>query len=119
MLNMEHMEIVVFSFVAATSGACFTSIGCRRARVQHRRPGWHLALLCLLVTVLLTILYVGRADLFHPDRWDDYKGGFWPPVVFASASAAGVALLSSLVAVYYFRAKFRNEKPEAQQSACT
>ncbi len=62
--HMERMEIVVFSFVAAISGACFTSIGCRRARVQHRRPGWHLALLGLLVTVLLTILYVGRQTCF-------------------------------------------------------
>jgi hypothetical protein len=107
------MEIIIFCFLAAASGAGFTSIGCRQAHVRHRRPGWHLLLLGVAVTTLLTMLYVGRGDLFHPERWDDYKGGFWPPVVFASSSAAVVALLSSLAAVFYFRARFRDDKPVA------
>jgi hypothetical protein len=107
------MEIIIFCFLAAASGAGFTSIGCRRAHIHHRRPGWHLLSLGVVATVLLAMLYVGRRDLFHPERWDDHKGGFWPPVIFASSSAAVVALLSSLAAVLYFRARFRDDKSVA------
>ena len=107
------MEIILFSFLTAASGACFTGIGCRHARILHRRPGWHFILLGTGATVFFTALLVGQADLIHPERWDDYKGGFWPPVIFASGAAAVVALISSLSVVYYFRAKFSNEKPMA------
>ena len=107
------MEIVIFSILTAASGAFFTSIGCRRAHIHHRRPGWHVILLGTVVTVALTILYVGQTDLFHPERWDDYKGGFWRPVIFASEAAAVVALLSSLAVVCYFRARFANLKTVA------
>jgi ABC-type uncharacterized transport system permease subunit len=110
------MEIILFSFLTAASGACFTSIGCRRAHVHHRRPGWHLILLGAGVTTLMTMLYYGWPDLFYPERWPLHKGGsreFWTPLIFASGSAAVVALLSSLVVVYYFRTKFGNDKPVA------
>jgi hypothetical protein len=104
------MEIFIFCFLAAACGAALTSIACRPARVRRRRPGWHLLLFGVVVTTFLTMLYVGREDLVHPERWDDYKGGFWPPVVFASSSAAVIALLSSAAALLYFRTRFRDEK---------
>jgi anti-sigma-K factor RskA len=107
------MEIIIFSLLTAASGAFFTSIGCRRAHIHHRRPGWHHILLGTVVTVVLTMLYVGRTGLFHPERWDDYKGGFWRPIIFASEAAAVVALLSSLAVVYYFRARISNVKTVA------
>jgi hypothetical protein len=105
------MEAFLFFSLSAASGACFTSIGCRRAHVQHRRPGWHLILLGAGITLLATMLLIGGGDLFHPARWSDYKGGFWLPVMFPSVCAASVALLSSLAVVYYFRSSFINDKP--------
>jgi hypothetical protein len=55
----------------------------------------------------------GGGDVFHPDRWADYKGGFWWSAIFALEATAVVALSSSLAVVYYFRARFRNDKPVA------
>jgi hypothetical protein len=102
------MAIIIFSFLAAASGALFTGIGCK---ICHRRPGWHFFLLGTVITVLITLLVIGGSDLFHPERWDQYKGGFWPLVIFPSEAAAVIALMPSLVVVYYFRAKFKNDKP--------
>jgi hypothetical protein len=107
-------EIFIFSLLTAASGALFTVIGCGRAPIRHRRPGWHLVLLGTVVTVLLTFLWFGRGDLFRPQRWDEYKGGtrgFWRPIVFASEAAAGVSVLSSLAVLVYFRRRFRDVKP--------
>ena len=114
--RFTRMEIFIFSLLTAASGALFTSIGCRRARIRHRRPGWHLVLLGTVVTVLLTVLCFGQGDLFRPQRWDEYKGGtsgFWRPIIFLSEAAAGVSVLSSLAVILYFRGRFRDVKPVA------
>jgi hypothetical protein len=110
------MEILIFSLLAAASGALFTGIVCRRARIHQRRPGWHLILLGTVVTGLIAVLYVGQADLFRPERWDEHKGGrvgFWRPIVFVSEAAAGIAGLSSLAVFLYYRGRFRDVTPVA------
>jgi hypothetical protein len=107
------MEIFVESFLVAACGAGLTGFGCRLARNHHLRPGWHLVLLGTGVTSLIVMLLVGQADLFYPQRWDDYKGGFWPYVLFPSTAAAVVALMSSSAVVLYFRGKWTHVKPPA------
>jgi len=110
------MEFFIFSLLAAASGAFFTGIGCRRARIHQRRPGWHLILLGTVVTVLMAVLYVGQGDLFRPQRWNEHKGGtseFWRPIIFVSEAAAGISVLSTLAVFLYFRGRFRDVKPVA------
>ena len=107
------MQIFIFSILTAVSGALFTGIGCRRAQIHCRRPGWHLILLGTVVTVLLTLLCLQGGDVFRPDHWDDYKGGFWRLAIFELEAAAVVAFLSSLAVVCYFRARFNDAKPVA------
>lgn len=96
------MVIVIFILLTAASAAYFTSIGCRRALAQHRRPGWHLALLGICITTLLTALFVEQGDLFRPDRW--VLG-----MVIILPAAAVVALISSAIVVSVFRGRFRDE----------
>lgn len=109
--NVDAMEPFVFFALSAASGACFTCIGCRRAHVQHRRPGWYLILLGTGMTLLAAVLLIGGSDVFYPERWRQYKGGFWLPLMFPSVCAAAVALLSSLAVVYYFRTRIKDHKP--------
>jgi ABC-type phosphate transport system permease subunit len=102
------MVILIFIFLTATSGAYFTGIGCRRALVKHRRPGWHLTLLGICITTSLTALFVGQEDLFRPDQWDSGKVGILP-VIIVTLTASVVALIASMIVVSIFRARFRDQ----------
>ena len=107
------MEIFLVVFLVAAYGAGLCGLGCWRARVHHRSPGWYLAFLGAFVTAITVIFLIAQGDLFYPKRWDDYKGGFWPNILVPATAAGIVALLSSFPVVYYFRAKFRDAKPLA------
>jgi hypothetical protein len=116
--HMARMVILIFIFLTATSGAYFTSIGCRQEFVKHRRPGWHLTLLGVCITTLLTALFVGQEDLFRPDRWDSGKVGMLP-VIIITLTAAAVSLIASLIMVLIFRGRFRDEKHLAEPTGCS
>jgi hypothetical protein len=110
---MDRVEAVIFTLSTAASSACLTSVACRRAQVHGRQPGWHLVLFGTAVTMLLTMVYYGRLGLFEARHWVDLHGRFWRHVMNPSFAAAVIALAASLVVVYYFRARFRNEKAVA------
>ena len=105
------MGLLIFVFLTAAAGAYFTSIGCRRSREHGRRAGWHLILVGTCGAALLTALFVGQGDLFHPNR-DIGKLPVWLEVAVMSAIAGIVALASSVVVVVYFRANYRHEDPK-------
>lgn len=105
---MERLEIFIGAILVAAYGAVFTSFVCWRASQHKHRPGWHLALLGTAITALSVIFLVGQEDLFRPERWDAYKGGFWQIVLLATIVASIIALMSSVAVVYYFRSRFRN-----------
>jgi formate hydrogenlyase subunit 4 len=102
------MVILIFILLTATSGAYFTGIGCRRSLAQHRRPGWHLTLLGICITTLLTALFLGQGDLFQPSKWDSGKVGMLP-IIIAILTAAVIALIASVIVVSIFRGIFRDE----------
>jgi Na+-driven multidrug efflux pump len=110
---MERLIIFIVAILVAAYGAGFTGFGCWRACVHNRRPSWYFVLLGTGVTALSVLLLFGRTDLFFPSRWDDYKGGFWPLVLFPTIAAAIIALVSSVAVVYYFRSKYRHVETKA------
>ena len=110
---MERLAIFIAAVLVAGYGAGFTSFGCWRASSHKHRPGWHLALLGTGVTALSVMLLIGQADLFRPERWDDYKWGFWPFVLLPTIVASIIALMSSVAVVYYFRSRFRDVDTKA------
>jgi hypothetical protein len=106
------MAILIFILLTGTSGAYFTGIGCRRALAQHRRPGWHLTLLGICITTLLTALFVGQGDLFQPRTWENPNGK--PTILpIIMLPAAVIALITSVIVVWIFREKFRDENDVA------
>ena len=107
------MDVIIFMALTAASGAYFTSVGCRRAQMRHRRPGWHHALVGTLITALLAVLFICQDDLFRPSRWDRGKVSIWFTVIVASAASGVVALVASSIVVLSFRAKVRDENNAA------
>jgi hypothetical protein len=107
------MRLFLFVALTGAAGAYITSIACRRSQARHRRAGWHLAFAGTLLTALITGVFIGQPELFHPARWDTGKVSIWYPVIALSSAAAVVALVTSLVVVVVFRVRFRDEKHRA------
>jgi hypothetical protein len=98
--------VLLFIFLTAASGVYFTGIGCRRALARHRHPGWHLILLGISITTILTALFVGQGVWFHPNQWNRRAVGILPEIIVTMLGAA-ISLVSSLIMVSTYRSKAR------------
>ena len=102
------MEIFFLIMLTAVAGAYITSIACRRAQARNRKAGWHLAFYGAFAAGILTVLFVGQGDLFHPSQWDKGKVNLWLPLAIFSNAAGVIALCSSLATVAFFRWRIKN-----------
>jgi len=55
--GQARVEALVFAFSTAASGACLTSVFCRRALVHRRQPGWRFVIPGTAITMMLTMIY--------------------------------------------------------------
>src|SRR3954471_17230604 len=107
------MEPFTFVCLAVTAvSASLTAAFCRRARLRHRKAGWHFGVLAAFGTAILTVLLVFQADAFRPQSWLGF-GGKEGPALGCFLVTGPVGLIPSLLVVLYFRSKAKKENDAA------